>query len=222
MVVMQSYHSTREKYFCRLTFDRRFHIIFISKMITIANVGNCTPFQLRYQILQSYIQNFQLFLLCYCFRQELVKRNCFDLDEEKVCHRTLLQRLMVELVMISNTNDMKYILLFKFIPKVKEESVVQEERVLNAINSNYAEREAKKLEREKKKQEAIERSIARQNNDADYFKKKYAINEEKKVTSEGNLDESVGDTEDISSDNISKEDPFRNYVSKQRSKIFVK
>jgi len=129
---------------------------------------------------------------------------------------------MVELVMISNTNDMKYILLFKFIPKVKEESVVQEERVLNAINSNYAEREAKKLEREKKKQEAIERSIARQNNDADYFKKKYAINEEKKVTSEGNLDESVGDTEDISSDNISKEDPFRNYVSKQRSKIFVK
>jgi len=48
-------------------------------MITSANAGTCTPFQLR---------------------QELVKRNCFDLDEEKVCHRTLLQRLMVELVSI--------------------------------------------------------------------------------------------------------------------------
>mmetsp|Transcript_24706 Transcript_24706/g.35476 ORF Transcript_24706/g.35476 Transcript_24706/m.35476 type:complete len:111 (-) Transcript_24706:813-1145(-) len=106
---------------------------------------------------------------------------------------------------------------------VKEETVLQEEKIAKAINFNCAERKAKKIEREVKKREAIERSLARQNNDKDYFKKKYSINQEKKENSPQFLDDGAVEIEDISAQNTStEEDVFRNYTSKHRSKIFVK
>lgn len=94
--------------------------------------------------------------------------------------------------------------------------------------STNAEREAKRLEREMKKQEAIERSKMRQQQQQDYFKQKAEMNKEGLAKTRDNA---IVDGEEGAVDNIyiseekpsedCTDDPFRTFKP-TRSKIFVK
>ena len=161
-----------------------------TKIITIENAASCSPYELR---------------------QELVKRNAFDLEESKVQFKTLLQRLMVELV--------------------KDKEKLEEEKVMAAQESAQAVRDAAKAEREEKKRLALEKSKARQA-DPNYFanrvasneaakQKQKAVDEAKKIV---DLDARVdGDEEEGEAALVAEaDDPFRSYQSKSRSKIFIK
>ena len=83
------------------------------------------------------------------------------------------------------------------------------------------EREAKKLERERKKNEAIQRSLQRQA-DKEYFEKKSAANKENpKIQTNPTEDAQEVETEQVES-MPSSVDPFRTYHSTKSQKIFVK
>ena len=81
-------------------------------------------------------------------RQELVARNSLDIPEEQINHKTMLQRLIKLLL-----EDEKIL--------VEEKSAKLEAERNESLNKS-------KLEREKKKLEAIERSKLRQKN-PEYF-----------------------------------------------------
>lgn len=158
------------------------------KIITIENACNCSPYELR---------------------QELNKRGAFDIEEKNVTFKTLLQRLMVELVK----------------DKVEKEEVV----VANAHSSALAASQAAKEAREEKKRLALEKSKARQS-DPNYFASRVNSNEEaKKRQAEKAAQDALAaidgdeELEEEDTDNKAAEnDPFRSYASKSRSKIFVK
>jgi uncharacterized protein YdiU (UPF0061 family) len=145
------------------------------------------------------------------YRQELVRRGAFDLDEDKVNFKAMLQRLMTELV--------------------AEESREAELKTKAADEAVAAKFEAAKQERERKKQEALERSRQRQA-DPEYFKKRteeneaLAAKEKARVEAVAALEaqQSVQEDEGEGSDGESGDanDPFRTYKSKGRSKVFVK
>lgn len=123
------------------------------------------------------------------------RRGAFDFkDGDEVNFRTMLQRLMVELV--------------------REEDEASQQRgqqkqaaVLSAVE------EAKRL-RELKKQEALERSRQRQANPA-YFQQRADLNvpPPKALVAADEVEE---DSEEHTSD-----DPFRSYKSSARPKVFV-
>ena len=152
-------------------------------------------------------------LTTYQLRQELVRRNAFDLDEDAVNYNTLLKRLLVEVLK-------------------DEEKLVQEKEQLRL--KLLAEQKAEALRiRELKKQEALERSQQRMQS-KDYFANKEKINSECKIDKTLRLqtDSTSNNAEDIgSSDKVTvvmeqsdpeieiDDNPFR---SKQRFKVAVK
>lgn len=144
----------------------------------------------------------------YQHRQELVKRGAFDLDEDKVNFKSLLQRLMVELV--------------------AEESRNTEQRTKAVVDDAAAKMELAKQERERKKLEALERSKQRQA-DPEYFKRRTEQNEQAAAAREKAKEEAAA-LETVTAEDSTNEpegedaadDPFRSYKNKGRSKVFVK
>eukprot|EP01031_Cornospumella_fuschlensis_P032231 gene32231-38984_t len=156
----------------------------VTKIITVENAGNCTAYELR---------------------QELVKRGAFDLEEDKVNFRSLLQRLMVELV--------------------KDEEKLAAEKFAAQEALALAKREEAKKERERKKAEALERSKQRQAN-PEYLEVRKQANAELEqrskvhvVAEEAAAEEEKEEEEERDNTPV---DPFRIVNTKTRNKIFVK
>jgi hypothetical protein len=185
----------------------------MSKVITVQNAGTCTAYELRCDLLTSPCTKMSLMVLCVVYRlfyrQELVRRGAFDLEEDKVNFKSLLQRLMVELVAEERTNT-----------ETKTKAVTDE---------TAAKLEAAKQERDRKKQEALERSRQRQA-DPEYFRRRSEQNEEAAAARAKTASESAtagtaiepADEEEQQSEESHNDDPFRTYKSKGKSKVFVK
>ena len=129
-----------------------------------------------------------------------------DIEEDKVNFKSLLQRLMVELV--------------------ADENAAIEEKTKQIDDQAAAQREKAKQEREQKKAEALERSRQRQA-DPDYFKKRVEVNEEGVAAKEKakiEIREMVAEPaqEEESDDEVRNDDPFRTYTKKSKNRIFVK
>lgn len=143
-------------------------------------------------------------LSAYDIRQELNRRNCFDFkDEDTVNFRTMLKRLMVELVKDEGE---------RAVTKEQESKVKMETAM-----------EASKRIREEKKQIALERSRQRQA-DPEYFKK-IVDNNVKPVKEEQSAEESEGlerEEEQEEEEEQAEVDPFRSFVPKGRAKIFIR
>jgi hypothetical protein len=140
-------------------------------------------------------------LSAYDIRQELNRRNAFDFkDEDTVNFRTMLKRLMVELV-----KDQENIAIVK-----EQESKVKMESAL----------EKSKRIREEKKQAALERSKQRQA-DPNYFKQ-ISENNIKPQKEESPNVTSQEDEEDEEDAVVEVEDPFQTFVPKGRSKLFIR
>jgi hypothetical protein len=137
-------------------------------------------------------------------RQELLRRGAMDLDERNCNHRTLLQRLMVELV--------------------KEDEAAASQALQAKDLENQRRREALKLEREMKKQEAIQRSQLRRKEDPNYFANRNEVPSnglvvaEVQIPAEEEEESSVTENQKCSSPN----DVFRSYQETKRSKIYIK
>jgi len=149
-------------------------------------------------------------------RQELNRRGKMDLPEEVITHKTLLQRLIAELV--------------------SDEASVAQQAISVADKKNQDEREAARLLREQKKAEALARSEARRAANPNYFAEKQQLNV-KPVRQEGAAggEEAEGqgqgegggkgddeDEQEIKNDNDEEDNPFRTYKSKARPKIYVR
>lgn len=161
----------------------------MSKVITIENASACTPFDLR---------------------QELVRRGAMDIPEGQANYRSLLQRLMVELV--------------------KEQDHLNQLRVAELEAKQKEGRDKFKEERERRKQEALERSQKRRENDPDYFTKR---KESAAVLVQDDLNATTTSSQQQPCETVEEEeeepetipvstDPFRSYQPKSRSKVFVK
>lgn len=147
-------------------------------------------------------------LSTYELRQELVRRDALDLPESNINHKTMLQRLMVELVKEE---------------KEKEATIIQEQ----TSQILAAKEEAKRL-REDKKREAMQRSLERQAN-PDYFSK---IAERNKATEKplekepAAIAEEEGNDPTSSAPEVDDEefDPFKPSTGdvKKKFKIFVR
>jgi hypothetical protein len=142
-------------------------------------------------------------LTTFALRQELVHRDCLDIPEEKINHNSMLQRLIEDLV--------------------KQEAKVAEDRTSVAVDTAQQERDAAKALREQRKQEAIERSKARQAQ-KEYFETKKEANDtvaekiadkagEKDGEEEGEEGETLEEPETV--------DPFRTYKPSGRSRVHV-
>ena len=144
-------------------------------------------------------------LTTYDIRQELVRRDCLDIPEEKINHNSMLQRLIVALL--------------------KDEEKQVEEATEAAVDKAALEREKAKAIREQRKREAIERSKARQAN-PEYFQRLKEDNEKGKDQVEGKTvaasdcdhkdKENEGQEEEA---NDVDDDPFRTTKSTGRSKL---
>lgn len=144
-------------------------------------------------------------LSTYALRQELVRREALDIPEEQINHNTMLKRLIEELV--------------------KDEAKVTEERTEVVVDTAQQERDAAKALREKRKQEAIERSKARQAQKG-YFSGKQEANEtgQKDLDSMSKLAAVSDSAEDGGGEKDLHEpenDPFRSYKPTGRSKIHI-
>ena len=138
-------------------------------------------------------------LSTYALRQELVRREALDIPEEQINHNTMLKRLIEELV--------------------KDEAKATEERTEVVVDTAQQERDAAKALREKRKQEAIERSKARQAQ-KDYFEAKKGNNAvpTRGMDTGNNVGGDAGeDNEKTTDDEV---DPFRIGPSR-RSKVHV-
>ena len=161
-------------------------------MITIQNAAQCTAFELR---------------------QELVRRSAFDLAEDDVNYRSLLKRLMVELV--------------------ADENKAVAQRTSELEQKAFDVREEAKRAREEKKREALERSKQRQA-DPEYFKRLAELNKKpEKEDAQGEAsaataaapvgaDASEGRDNEADPIEAGTYDPFRSRAGAQKSKIFVR
>jgi len=141
-------------------------------------------------------------LSTYELRQELTRRGKMDLPEEMVSHKSLLCRLITELV--------------------ADEAAVAERAVALAEKKNSDEREAARLLREQRKAEAIARSEARRN-DPTYFKQKQELNVAPAQIEEKDANGKIEEDDDGDSDEVvGNDDPFRSYKAKARPKIMVR
>lgn len=137
-------------------------------------------------------------MTAYELRQELVRRNAFDIDEDKANYKSMLQRLMVELV--------------------KEEEAATIERVAAVEQQQQLQRDQAKREREQRKQEALERSKLRQTN-PQYFLSKAELNvPPPKITEDDGHSASNDDVESNKAEEFDS-DPFK---PKFKSKIFTR
>jgi hypothetical protein len=156
-----------------------------NKVITIENASTCTPYDLR---------------------QELLRREAMDIPEGRANYRSLLQRLMVELV--------------------KEQDQLNQLRVAEMEAKQKEQRDKLKEKRERRKLEALERFQKRRENDPDYFEKRKesaALSHDLKNTTIASEEQSQPYEEnDVSESAPVDSDPFRSYQPKSRSKIFVK
>lgn len=109
-----------------------------------------------------------------------------DIDEDKINHNSMLKRLVEELF--------------------KDEAKVTAERTAVAVNTAQHQRDSAKAIREKKKQEAIERSKARQAQ-KDYFDAKKEANAEPQMTLVGEEPITAEDSEEEGKED--EIDPFR-------------
>ena len=160
------------------------------KVINSKNVGSLTTFEIR---------------------QELDRRQCMDIPDKEINHRSLLQRLVKELVM--------------------EEEINYNNEIANKEKQRLEELEKAKAEREKKKAEALERSRRRQQ-DPNYFANKAANNdqlkekEQEKINNRSisNKKDENGDENEIVEDDDEEEeeeddDPFRITSKTKRNKM---
>jgi hypothetical protein len=154
--------------------------------ITVHNVSKCSTFELR---------------------QELIKRKCLDIPEEKINYKSMLQRLMQELV--KEQNNLNSI--------ITEQKTEEYALLLKTAQES----------REQKKMEALERSRQRQA-DANYFKNRIDNNSQLNKTQSVSLTENdkklieINSTEDEEKENFEEDvsnDPFR--TKKFKSKIHV-
>jgi hypothetical protein len=182
-----------------------------AKRFTTRNASTFSAYDIRLVFIQPFVSP-SLTL----HRQELNRRGAFDFKEtDTVNFKTMLQRLMVELV--------------------AEEAAEAEERTNRALREKMAADEELKRERDRKKAEALERSRQRQAN-PEYFKQKTALNQkpQQETSADGHdpsADQPSASNEAIAAaeederdeDDAGKNaDPFRSYSSKTRSKVFVK
>mmetsp|Transcript_26916 Transcript_26916/g.45434 ORF Transcript_26916/g.45434 Transcript_26916/m.45434 type:complete len:190 (-) Transcript_26916:1523-2092(-) len=140
-------------------------------------------------------------LTAYDIRQELNRRDAFDFkDDDTVNFRTMLKRLMVELV-----------------KDEEEKAIVKEKESKEKMETAL---EKSKRIREEKKQAALERSRQRQA-DPEYFKKISDNNVKpvKEVSAPVTGDDEQDQDEPESSGEV---DPFQTFVPKGRSKIFIR
>jgi hypothetical protein len=145
---------------------------------------------------------FSIFLLN-SHRNELNRRGAFDFQEgDTINYRTMLQRLMVELV--------------------KDEEVVAAEKALEQTQRLETEIEKSKRIREEKKREALERSKQRQS-DPNYFAQRIDANSQATQPKPETLVEQEDPTEeDSQEEDVVASSPFDSFPKKGRSKIFVK
>jgi CHAT domain-containing protein len=118
----------------------------------------------------------------------------------------MLQRLMVELV--------------------AEESKVHETKVETALNEANLVRDAAKLDREKKKLEALERSKQRQAN-PEYFQQRVSANLEADATKAAKAAAIINmiieeEEVEVVTEDTTNDDPFRSYTTKTKNKISVR
>lgn len=106
-------------------------------------------------------------LTTYELRQELNRRNAMDIPEKKINYKSLLQRLLVEVL--------------------KDEAAAVKEKEDNRLAQEEAARKEALRLREIKKQEAIERSKQRQAANPAYFAEKARINTEIKNEREAKI-----------------------------------
>ena len=140
-----------------------------------------------------------------------MRRGAFDLDEDQVCHNSLLKRLMTELC--------------------ADESLQQSTRSITCTDDAQCVRDALKQERDMRKNEAIERSLRRQA-DPRYFERILEQNKKPEQSAISPLGDNgnIGDTElDADDEAISDKqialdsDPFRpSYSKRGKNKISVR
>ena len=155
-------------------------------------------------------RHFIKFLPLIC-RQELVRRGAFDLDEDQVCHNSLLKRLMTELC--------------------ADEALQQSTRSIACTDDAQSVRDALKQERDMRKNEAIERSLQRQA-DPRYFERILEQNKKPELLAISPVEDNgdIRDTEFNTDDDATfgeqialDADPFRSSYSKRgKNKIFVR
>lgn len=108
---------------------------------------------------------------------------------------------------------------------MKDEAKRDEEKIIEAVNTAEIERNARKAEREKKKLEAIQRSLARQEN-KNYFESKVILNEERIKNQNSSEEEPIAPIEEFTTEVETETelefDPFRSYRPSQRPKVFIK
>lgn len=143
-------------------------------------------------------------LTTYQLRQELNRRGAFDLEESTVNYKTMLGRLMQELV--------------------KDEQKEQEQAVTAKSEEHKQVVDREKEIREQRKQEALERSRQRQANKT-YFESKQQANveaAERKAVAATEADNIEVERPDLDTpETAGPIDPFR-LVPTGRSKVFVK
>jgi hypothetical protein len=169
-----------------------------AKVITLENASACSPYELR---------------------QELLRRNAFDIDPETANYRTMLQRLMIELV--------------------KEDEAKQQERLKQKELEAAEAREKAKQEREARKAEALERSRQRREADPEYFQRRQQTQSkdllnvtgagtesgQQEVKRDGPLVQEINVADDDDNQNSSEPkelDPFRAYKPTGRNRVYVK
>ncbi len=140
----------------------------------------------------------------YEIRQELNRRNAFDFKEDDVVNfRTLLKRLMIELVKDEEQNAI-----------IKEHN--------NKLKIETSMEKSKRI-REEKKMEALERSRQRQA-DPNYFKNISEKNSNKNVKEDDVAAPQPQPEDDVEEDQSVgvSDDPFLTFVPKGRPKIFIR
>ena len=159
------------------------------KEVNLTNVSKLTTFQLR---------------------QQLVKRGSLDIEESKINHNSMLQRLIKDLI-------------------EEEANEVQHHTAVLEDSAQVA-RDAAKALREEKKREAMERSKQRQSDPA-YFERIRELNKKPEVDTETagargaalSEGDDTGEAEEVDCNaKEAEDDPFRSYHSKSRSKIHVR
>lgn len=108
---------------------------------------------------------------------------------------------------------------------VKDEEKKDSIKIEAATVAANVARDAAKVERERKKAEALERSKQRQSN-PEYFAQKGVSNTEGAAMKAKRLEEAanipVETVEEQPEDEPTVDDPFRSYSSKSKNKVFVK
>jgi hypothetical protein len=137
----------------------------------------------------------------------LVRRGAFDFkDEDTVNFRSLLQRMMTELV--------------------KDKQLKDEERSSKSLSDANEKRDTAKEDRERKKLEALERSKQRQQAKG-YFDQRVEANTNAKLAAEQKLKNQIENTFEVTVDEEEEEtvkeiDPFRSFTSKSKNKLFIR